>query len=158
MCVCAYLHNEMLIMEEVEKENKGKTVINDENDFVRNTILSLKSIIEEANYTYENMLLLYTRFPQVKVFYDHVGTIIKKHIKVGEPWIPALVILSVLQEYTLRGYKNFEYIDFTEAIDKFILSKKANSVKYLKVAGDVFDTMVELKHKKPKNKKRRKVK
>ena len=93
MCVCAYMHNEILILEEAEKENKGETVINDENDFVRNTILSLKSIIEEANYTYENMLLLYTRFPQVKFFYDHVGTIIKKHIKAGEPWIPALVIL-----------------------------------------------------------------
>lgn len=156
MCVCAYMHNEILILEVAEKEDKGEKVITDENDFVRNTILSLKSMIEEANYTYEYMLLLYTRFPQVKFFYDTVGTIIKKHIKAGEPWIPALVILSVLQEYTLRGYRNFEFIDFTEAIDKFIIEKRANSSKYLKVAGDVYETMVELKHKKPKNKKRRK--
>jgi hypothetical protein len=155
MSVCAYMHNEILIVEEAEKENKGEKVIEDKDNFVRNTLLSIKSIVEEQHYTYDDMLILYVRFPQIKKFYDSIGETIKKHVKTGEGWIPALVILSVLQEFTLRGYKQFKFIPFTDAIDKFILSKKANSSKYLRVAGDIYDSLTKLQYKRPKNNNRK---
>lgn len=155
MSVCAYMYNEILIVEEAEKENKGEKVIEDKDNFVRNTLLSIKSIVEEQHYTYDDILILCVRFPQIKKFYDSISQTIKRHVKAGEGWVPALVILSVLQEFTLRGYKQFEFIPFTDAIDKFILSKKANSSKYLKVAGDVYESLTKLQYKRPKNNKKK---
>lgn len=152
MCVCAYMHNEILNLEKIEREGKGERVIKDEDNFVTNTLLSIKSIIEENKYTYEDMSILSNRIPRIRFFYDAIDPIIRKHVNIGEEWIPAIVILSVLQEFTLRGYEIFKYIPFIEAIDYFITEKDLKASPYMKVAGDIHDGMVALKFN--KNKKR----
>ncbi|QDF28955.1 hypothetical protein [Halarcobacter anaerophilus] len=156
ICVCAYLHNEILILERAERENTGIKVLDDKDEFLKNTIMSIKSIIEENRFTYEDIKILYKFFPQVKRFYDLIGKTISNHIKIGAEWLPGLVILSVLQEFTLRGYKHFEYIPFTDAIDKFIVEKKINSSRYLKIAGDIYESVVSYEYKRPKKNKRKK--
>lgn len=154
MCVCAYMHNEILTLEEIERTGKGERVIEDGNKLVENTILSIKSIIEKENYTYETIKTLNEKLPQVKFYYDSISSTIKKYVKNGEPWIPSIVILSVLQEFTFRGYKIFEFIPFIEAIDSFIIERNLKASPYLKIAGDIYETMIGLTYKKNKKSKK----
>lgn len=142
MCLQAYCANELILAKESEVqieclEEKDRTPSDD----ALQTILD--RIIAEGN-TVENVKQLAGRFSPIADYYNIIVNTVGKHFNVGDKYIPSFLILSMLQEYTLRGHKAFADIDFTHILAFY--EKKGNEVaRHYRCAADVVDKLESLK-------------
>lgn len=142
----SYVHYTLSEAKEFDEKNKGKIVI-EEHKEVRAVLEEIHSHIEKLNYTYDMCCEMVKKFPQLATYYNSISGTIKAYFVVGDGWIPSLIALSLLQEYTIKGIKDFEHIDFTKLIDYFIKDKRADSMLHLKCACKVIDNLEKAKYK-----------
>lgn len=159
ICLCAFMNRELEIHEEREKNKEGEDCIDDSDGLVRNTLKKIQTRLNEKFYNKKALLLLGPRFPKVQFYYDLIYEVISNHVKKDEKWIPSIVILSSIQEYSLRGYTLFDDIDFNSCIDRFINDKRAEHKFNMQIALDIVETLANAKvpkkfHYKKKTKKR----
>lgn len=139
--LCAYLNEEIDTLIEKEEKNLGEVCIDDEDDFVKNNILKIQSIMDSKTYTRKGLEIMVSKFPRVKFYHETIHKTIKKHIDTGDKWIPSLVIISALQEYSVKGYKCFDSIPFFDCLDKYIFDKRADHKLNLEIALDIVETL-----------------
>lgn len=152
-CLQAYILVQLDLLEEAKKQGRGKDCINKDNiekEIVIEACEKVAKRIKANGNTYETLDLMQTRLSYVQTYYDCIGKTIKKHFEVGDAWIPSLLALSMLQEYTLRGHKGFEDLDFNNLLSGFEGVEDNNVSKHFKCAFDVVETLVNKKHKRQK--------
>lgn len=145
ICLCAFMNREIEILEEREKNNEGENCIDDNDGFVRDTLKKIQNRMNEKFYNKKALILLRPRFPKVEFYYNLIESIISRHVKKDEKWIPSIVILSSIQEYSLRGYTLFDDIDFNSCIDRFINDKRAEHKFNMEIALDIVETLAGVK-------------
>lgn len=158
-CLQAYILVQLEGAEKNTAEGKGKMCINEKYvnvDDVANGCGEIAQKIKANGNTYEALGLLASRLSCASDYYNCIGHTIKKHFKVGEPWIPSLLGLTLLQEYTLRGHKGFENIDFSYLLSGFDGVEGNNIKTHYECALDVLDTLIKMKPKKKKSSKKKK--
>ena len=146
--LCAFMYEEIEIAFEKENDPSSKVCIDDEENLVKNSLIKVKEIIKDRAYRKEDIRKLIQAFPRIEIYYDTISKVINKHIKINDDWIPAIVVLSSLQEYSFRGYSHFEEINFIKCLDKYLLDKRADHKLNFRIAEDIVETLVNME--KPK--------
>lgn len=142
MCLQAYCLREL----EEAKEAEIQMECLDEKDRKPSddVLFEICDRIKKAGNTVDNIKQLSLRFSPLASYYNLINKTVERHFHAGDHYIPAFLILSILQEYTLRGHKLFEDIEFTKVID-FYFKKENNPKKHLKCAMDVVDSIEKIK-------------
>lgn len=151
MALFAYVHYTLNEAKEMDEQNKGQVCVN-EHDEVRENLIVISDRIEQMDYTYDACVKLVNTVPQLKTYYNTVSGSVRKFFKAGDGWIPSLIALSALQEFTLKGYKEFEDIDFTTLISYFEKDERADSNLHLKCAIAIVENLDKVKHKNKRKK------
>lgn len=151
----AYCLNELVLAEKAEYQSEClEEQDRDKSDEVLRGI-ALK--IRENGNTVENIEKLAASFAPIATYYNIIIKTVGRHFTVGEKYIPAFLILSILQEYTLRGHKGFDDVDFIETLSMY--EKPDNDVrKHYECAFDIVTQLEKIKgiRKAIKNKKKAK--
>jgi len=115
-------------------------------EFVRDTMHKIVDIIKENNNTHKAVYTRSLSLPFLSDYYNSVGDIVGKHFKVGDGWIPAFLALEVFRQFTEKGYKDFEDIDFLKLLAQFEkgMGKGKNEVsRHYKCANEIVDTLTK---------------
>ena len=157
-CLQAYCLTQLEYAEKSTKDGKGRKCINTDHvsiDEIADACEAIAKEIKSNGNTHNSLSILGARLSYVKPYYDCIGQTVKKHFEKGDPWIPALLVLSVLQEYTLRGHKGFEAFNFTDLLSGFEGVEENNTAQHYKCAFDVVERLANIKISKKKSKKRK---
>lgn len=152
MALFAYVHYTLSEAKEMDEQNKGQICVI-EHEMVREKLIVISDRIEKMGYTYKACTELLQSMPQLKTYYNTVSGAVRKFFVAGDGWIPSLIALSALQEFSLKGHTEFEDIDFTSLIECFEKDDRADSSLHLKCAISIVEKLEKVKH---KNKKKRK--
>lgn len=147
-CLKAWCLVQLEEAERMTKEGKGieciNTNITDKSE-VALACFDIVQRIKSSGATTHNLGIISRRVPSVKLYYATIKDTVKKHFKINETWIPALLCLSILQEYTIRGYRDFQDIEFNKYLSAFE-SKENQSSKHYKCAYEIIENLTKVKY------------
>lgn len=129
--------------EDAEKR-KGETVIED-GESVIDQLKDIVSRIKSKGNTHEILSHLALKDRRIKKYYNSISKNVSKYFSLNDAWIPGMIVLSVLQEYTLRGHKDFIDIDFTKLLSQFDRLDKETKKKHYECAFDIVETISKMK-------------
>lgn len=139
-CLQAWCLSEL---EEAEY-SKGQTVVED-GTRLRGSLNEIINKIKRDGNTHAILSHLALKDKRIGKYYNIIGKIVSKHFKLNDEWIPAMIVLSVLQEYTLRGHKCFEDVNFTDLLDMFNHLDKETKKKHYDCAFEIVETVSKMK-------------
>lgn len=145
-CVKAYLHKQLIALEE-NSNNSEITTVN--TDYVRERILEIANRFKNTKCTFENLKFLSNKFPIYNIYYTQIGKIVNSHFKVDNAYIPSFLTLEVLSQYKQKGYKDFEDFDFLDLqsnFEKYLASDKDHRELLKKHYECAYDIVNSLEH------------
>lgn len=126
------------------EKRKGETVIED-GEGVIDQLKNIVSRIKNKGNTHEILSHLALKDKRIKKYYNSIAKNVNRYFSLNDHWIPSMIVLSVLQEYTLRGHKDFNDIDFTKLLSQFDVIDKETKKKHYECAFDIVETISKMK-------------
>lgn len=112
--VQVYLNEHLEDAIKQSEANNGKSCTIDDN-YVISQFKIIKSRFEANN----NTIKLAKANPFVGEYVNLLNDLDRKYLKAGEPYIPSLLVIGLLDLYKQNGYKDFDDIDFVELLSYY---------------------------------------
>jgi len=169
VCFLAYCHNMLLEAEEQDKEDKGKVIIDDEQDLkeTRDLGIQITRYLESINCTkdYLSFNLMQQLKPRAKKYYEEIIKVYYKYF--DEKIVPLLFTITALEALQEKGIitielellekikSHFIKSDYLEKEEFSFMGKtKMRNVEVLKYSDCIEDILSTLDKSKPPKRKR----
>lgn len=137
-----------------EHEHLKGDIVTADSEEVRKHLLLVKDLCNAKHYAHMARRGLKNLIINRRLYYlQEVDKVTNEYFKAGEPFIPAVLCLSLLHQYTeMDGFKDFKDIPFADLLQKyesFSMTKEDRDLvyKHYRCASAILDRLNTLKYK-----------
>lgn len=104
-----------------EHEHLKGDIVTADSEEVRKHLLLVKGLCNAKHYAHMARRGLKNLIINRRLFYlQEIDKVTNEYFKAGEPFIPAVLCLTLLHQYTeMEGFKDFKDIPFTDLLQKY---------------------------------------